>query len=45
MFPVGPQHQLCRTWSGLAAQGRVVQLVAGLGLLELDPATGFGLPW
>jgi len=45
MCTVGPQHQLCRTWSGVAAHGRVVQLVTDLGLLELDPTTGIGLPW
>ena len=45
MCSVGPQHQLCRTWSGLSAHGRVVQLVTDLGLLELDPTTGFELPW
>jgi hypothetical protein len=43
MCTVGPQHQLCRTWSGHSAHGRMVQLVTDLGLLELDPASG--LPW
>jgi hypothetical protein len=37
MFTVGPQHQLCRTWVGRAADGRVVRVLTDLGLLGLDP--------
>jgi len=37
MFTVGPQHQLCRTWAGRAADGRVVRVLTDLGLVGLDP--------
>jgi hypothetical protein len=36
-FTVGPQHQLCNSWSGHDANGRVVQILTDLGLLDLDP--------
>jgi hypothetical protein len=44
MFTVGPQHQNCRTWAGLAPDGRIARLLTDLGLLGLDP-TSKPLPW
>ena len=45
MCTVGPQHQLCRTWLGTAADGAVLQLVTDLGLLDLDLGAEPALPW
>ena len=42
---VGPQHQMCRTWVGTAARGRVVAVVTDLGLLDLDLASEALPPW
>jgi hypothetical protein len=37
MFHVLPQHQLCRTWAGRAADGKIVHVVSDLGILHVDP--------
>ena len=37
MFHVLPQHQLCRTWAGRAADGKVVRVMSDLGILHVDP--------
>jgi hypothetical protein len=39
MCTVGPQHQLCRTVVGAAADGRILALVTDLGLLDLGQVT------
>jgi hypothetical protein len=33
---VGPQHQQCRTYAGMTADGRIGAIVTNLGLLDLD---------
>ena len=45
MCTVGPQNQLCQSWAGRSVDGRVVQLVTDLGLLDLDLAARPDLPW
>lgn len=37
MFHVLPQHQLCRTWAGRAADDRIVHVVSDLGILHVNP--------
>jgi hypothetical protein len=37
MFHVLPQHQLCRTWAGRAADGTIATVVSDLGILHVDP--------
>jgi hypothetical protein len=42
---VGAQHQTCRTWIGIGADGQPVALVTDLGLLRLDLTVDSALPW
>ena len=44
-FTVGPQHQICRTWTGHDSAGRTTRVLTDLGLLNIDPTADAHLTW